>query len=154
MGAASSVGANKAHDRRVADSGENHARHDDKVIYAAEEFDACARALASKYHTSRLRVGVSLLCKEQDCVATPDSVSIPSPSSMLENGSGKVPMPRSGSLPRSCSPPLPRSERKRLSQQTRPDAGAFSFVVDGADAQPRGDPAAVAALSTFLEAEG
>lgn len=154
MGAASSVGANKAHDRRITDSGESRARHDDKVIYAAGEFDACARSLASKYHTSRLRVGVSLLCKEQDCVAAPDSVSIASPSSLLENGSGKVPMPRSGSLSRSLSPPLPRAERKRLSQQTRPGAGAFSFVSDGADAKPRGDPAAVAALSAFLEAEG
>lgn len=151
MGAASSVGADKAHDRRIADNSESRARYDDKVNYAEEEFDTCARALASKYHDSRLQVGGSSSCKEHDCAAASDSVSIPSPSLLLENDNGKVPMPRSGSLSRSFSPPLPRAERKRLSRQTHT---ACSFVVDGADAKPRRDPAAVAALSTFLEAEG
>lgn len=160
MGAASSVGASKAHGHIIIGSDESRTPHDDNVSDAASDFDACARILASKYHNSRLRVGGSLLLEDGEYVAMPDAIStpsidsrIPSPSSaVLEKGSSKVSIPRVGSLSRSFSPPLPRAERKRLSQPIHPCT--FACAVDGAGAKPRDNSAPVAVLSASLATKG
>lgn len=100
MGAGSSVG----NDATTARTSSGHEDVAGGVTPTAEEFEACAKLLTSKYHDLRLRSGGGV-----------SSEGGAAPSSVLENGVASSTSLRS----RSLTTPLPRAERKRLSRQLR-----------------------------------